>query len=73
MIIQESLLRTGTEYDMTNSEHPIPSRAIRYNVNSAIFEIYNYVTKEVRYRNTNLFMIVRVSNHIFDRGDTIGR
>jgi hypothetical protein len=72
MIISEKALAKGIEVDMSNAEHKLPNRAIRFNnsVNSNKYELYNYTNNEVDYTFSILSDLLELTNLLFKRDDT---
>jgi hypothetical protein len=64
--VVEKIVKMGGDYDLSNQEHRMPNRAIRYNKENNRYEIYNYLTKEVDYSDRNLEDILSKSNRMFD-------
>ena len=64
--VVEQIVKMGGEYDLSNMEHSIPNRAIRYNKDNSRYEIFNYMTDEVDYSDRQLEDILTKANRMFD-------
>ena len=59
-------LQRGDEWDVSNQDHKLPNRAIRYNVDKGRYELYNYTNNEVDYSYRELSDLIRNVNNIFN-------
>ena len=74
MVISEKSLEKGVEVDMSSGSHKtLPNRAIRFNKEARTnkFELYNYMTGEVDYTFRDLDDLIKTTNRLFKRDDSV--